>query len=51
MMETAINYIWSKLEETIKYRLKNALWFVDQRTQGLHEELNAKVEKTQLDLQ
>jgi hypothetical protein len=31
MMETAINYIWSKLE-TIKYQVKNALWVVNQQT-------------------
>jgi hypothetical protein len=50
-MKVAINSIWSELEENIKNRVEDVLVPVDQRTQGLHEELNAKSEGKQLGLQ
>jgi hypothetical protein len=50
-METAINFIQYKLEETIKTLVEDALASVDQWTQGLHEELNLQREETQLELQ
>jgi hypothetical protein len=49
-VETAINCIRSELGETIKIGWKTS-WRQDQWTQGLREELNAKIEETQLFLQ
>jgi paraquat-inducible protein B len=48
-MEAAINSTWSELEETIK-NPADVLVSIDQQTQGLHEELKAKIEKTRLSL-
>jgi calcineurin-like phosphoesterase len=49
-MEAAINSIWSELEETINNQVEDILASVNQGTQGLHKELNMKIE-TQLGLQ
>jgi hypothetical protein len=46
-----INPIQSKMEETIKNWVEDVLVSVDQWTQGLCEEVSAKIEETQLALQ
>jgi hypothetical protein len=50
-MEAAISSIRSELEEALTRWVEDVLASVDQRTQGLQEELNAKMEETQLELQ
>jgi hypothetical protein len=50
-MEAPINSIESELEGAIKDRVENVLVSVDQWTHGLCEELNVKIEETQLGLQ
>jgi hypothetical protein len=47
-MELATKFIWSELEETIRSRVEEVLLSVDQRIQGLHEELNVKIKETRL---
>jgi hypothetical protein len=42
--KTAMNSLWSELEETIKMRMESALASVNQQTQGLHEELEKNTE-------
>jgi hypothetical protein len=49
-MEATIYSIWSELEETIKHRLEDVLSCVNQKTQGLHSELN-EIEETRVALQ
>jgi hypothetical protein len=44
-MEAAIHFIWTKLEETIDTSC------VDQKTEGLHKELDEKIDETQMSLQ
>jgi hypothetical protein len=46
-----IHSIWSELEETIKYQMKEVLSCVDKKTLGLCKELTEKIDKTQVDLQ
>jgi hypothetical protein len=50
-MEAAIMSIRCGLEETIKTWVEGNLASVNQWRQGLHEELNTKMEETQLELQ
>jgi hypothetical protein len=50
-MEAAIHSIWSELGETIKHWVKDVLSCVNQKMQGLHEELTKKIAETQVDLQ
>jgi hypothetical protein len=50
-MEAALNSIQSELEKTIRNQVDDVLAYVDQQTQGLHEELNAKLEEKQLVIQ
>jgi gas vesicle protein len=50
-MESAINSIWSKLQETIKNQVEEILSSVDQWTHSLHKELNVKIKEMQPDLQ
>lgn len=50
-MEAALNSIQSELEKTIRNQVEDVLAYVAQQTQGLREELNAKLEEIQLVLQ
>jgi hypothetical protein len=50
-MEATIHFIWSELQETIKYRVEDVLSYVDQKMQGLCREVTEKIGKTQVDLQ
>jgi hypothetical protein len=50
-MKAMINSIRSELEETIKNQAEDALESVDQRKQGLRDELDAKTEGMQGGLQ
>lgn len=50
-LEVTIETIQSMLEETIKHQVEDALAPVDQRTQGLCDELNKNNEQMQLGLQ
>jgi hypothetical protein len=47
-MEATVDSIWSKLERTIQSQVGDILESSNQWTQDLCEELNSKIEKTQL---
>jgi hypothetical protein len=47
--EAAINFIRTELEEIIKHRVEDILISVDQQTEGLREELEARIGETQRD--
>jgi hypothetical protein len=48
--DPAIHSIWFELGKTIKQQVEDVLPCVIQRTQGLHMELNEKIDETQVDL-
>jgi hypothetical protein len=50
-MEAAIHSIWSKLEETVKHRVKDLLSCVNQKMQGINRELTENIDETHVDLQ
>jgi hypothetical protein len=50
-MEATIHSIRSELEEIIKNWVKDVLFCVYKKTQGVHKELTEKIDVTQVDLQ
>jgi hypothetical protein len=50
-IEAAIYFIWSELEDAIKHRVEEILSCVNQKMQGLCEELTEKIGETQVVLQ
>jgi hypothetical protein len=50
-MEATVHSTWSESKETIKHRMEDVLSCVDQKKQGLCNQLTEKIDETQVDLQ